>query len=95
MIANVGLLTGPAKEGGIKFPPTPEERGEGTHIDDYLLEFDANEYPHWAVYLNIQLGRPMPTPHAHWDNAQIIGTIPEERIREITLEDLENLGISI
>jgi hypothetical protein len=35
-------------------------------------KFDPNEYPHFQVYLNCQLGAAMPFPTAHWSNAEIV-----------------------
>ena len=81
MIAHPGLLLGPAKQAGMKVPED---------LDDY----EVSEYPHWHVYCFIQLGRPMPTPTAHWTNAEIIAKVSDADIQMATIDDLLALGIS-
>lgn len=79
MIAVPGLLARPAEEAGIKLPPD-------------LRNFSHDDYPHWAVYCNMQLGRPMPVPTAHWDNAKVVASIPDTLIMEVTNQDVINMG---
>lgn len=82
MIAFPGMLLAPAEKAGMKFPADPEN-------------YDPSEYPHFHVFSIVQLGSPMPTPYSHWTNATIIAAIPEDKIKLITPEELESLGIEI
>lgn len=76
MIVFPGMLLGPAEKAGIKTP---------ADADNY----DANEYTHFAVFCNLQLARPM---SCHWTNAKIIATIPEDKIKTITVEEILEMG---
>lgn len=81
MIAFPGMLVAAAEKAGMKIPPNP---------DNY---FDvANEFPHFAVFCNAQLGRPMNPMSVHWDNAKVIAKIPLNKIKTITLKELEKRG---
>ena len=80
MIAFEGMLENPAKEAGIKVP---------LNVD----KFNAQKYPHFKVFCNIQLGRRMPSPTSHWKNAKIIAAIPEDKIKTMTLGQILELGI--
>lgn len=87
MIAFPGMLLGPAHEAGIKTPPD--------NVVDDDNKFDPQEYPHWMVFCNLQLGSSMPTPTAHWENAKVIAAIPEDKIRTMTYQDIMELGFQI
>lgn len=80
MIAFPSLLLGPASEAGMKVPANPDE-------------FAPDEFPHFQVFCNWQLGRPMPWPTTHWENAKIVAAIPEADIRTITVERLMAAGV--
>ena len=81
MIVWPTMLVEPAEEAGIKV------------LDDVTEgEFTPEEYPHWMVYCNAQLGRPMPSPSCHWHNAKIIAGILDEEIFEVTNQDLLDKG---
>jgi hypothetical protein len=82
MLALDDMLVKPAEEAGIKVPTD-------------LENFNKDEYPHWTVYCNVQLGSPMPYPSCHWDNAKIIASIPSDKIKITTFEELEKLGLQI
>lgn len=82
MIAFPETLIGPATEAGMKVPADPED-------------FDPEQYPHFQVFLNVQLGAPLPSPNSHWENAKIVANISESKIREISLGELEELGFEI
>lgn len=77
-----GLLVEPAKQAGISVP-------------EDLECYDPNEFPHWDVFRKVQLGVTMPYPSAHWNNAEVIADIPEERIREVTYDDLLERGLAV
>ena len=80
MIVFPSMLVGPAEKAGMKVPPNPQK-------------FSHNKWPHFAVFCNIQLCRPMVDFSEHWDNAKIIAAIPNDKIKQITLMDLLALGI--
>ena len=82
MIAFPAMLIGPAEKAGIKVPPDANN-------------FMDKEYPHFTVYLNAQLGHPMPHPTAHWDNAKVIAAIPEDKIFTITVQELLAAGFAV
>jgi len=82
MIAYPELLTGPAEDAGITVPENPRE-------------YNGDTYPHWDVFCKVQLGAPMPSWTAQWENAQVIGQIPEDKIRLVTYKQLEKLGLQV
>lgn len=81
MIAFPSMLIEPAKTAGMKVPNDP---------DDY----DAEYFPHFDVFIKYQLGRRMPAPSSHWNNAKIIAAIPDDEIKKVTLGKLAELGVS-
>lgn len=80
MIVFPDMIAEAAKKAGMKVPPD---------VDN----FDAEEYPHFQVYCNVQLGVPI-TWGNHWTNAEIIAKIPENKIKATSLNDLYKLGFS-
>lgn len=76
------MLLAPAEKAAMKTPADADA-------------YDRNEYPHFEVYRAIQLGSPMPTPMSHWHNAQVIASIPDDKIRSVTFEELMALGIEV
>ena len=68
-----------AQAAGIKVPPNPEA-------------FDADEFPHFHVFANLQLNRATSHGQEHFENAKVVAAVPQESIRAITLEQLEALG---
>lgn len=82
MLAFADMLIGPAKEAGMKVP-------------DDVHNYDRSEYPHFLVYCEIQIGRPMPHTDSHWTNAKIIAAIPDDKIKTVNYEDVMELGIEI
>lgn len=75
MLAFPIMLVPAAKRAGMKVPPKTDS-------------YDPIEYPHFHVFCNAQLARPMTCPDEHWHNAGIIAAIPADKIRAITLADL-------
>ncbi|MFZ2152062.1 MAG: hypothetical protein WAV09_03080 [Minisyncoccia bacterium] len=73
------MIVALAEAAKIKVPPN-------------LEKYDTNEFPHWHVLLNTQLGASLPTPDAGWHNARVIAAIPDKRIRKVTMADLRKLG---
>jgi hypothetical protein len=80
MLAFAGMLVPHAESAGMKVPKDPEN-------------FDAEKYPHFWIYREIQIGRPIVRNTSHWDNAKIIAEIPEDKIRLVTLGELFDLGV--
>jgi len=81
MLIFPGMLVSAAEKVGMAVPPDPEE-------------FVTEEYPHFRVFCNAQLGRAM-NPGEHWDNAEIIAKIPDDEILKVTLEGLIAKGFHI
>ena len=81
MMAFPGMLVPAAEQAGMKVPEDPDE-------------FDAEEFPHFQVFCNAQLCRPM-TPGEHWENAKVIAEIPDAEIRMLTLPDLIGRGLHV
>ena len=81
MIAFPDLLVRPAIDAGIKTP------------NDIDGDWSKDDYPHWHVFTSWQLGRAMPSPSSHWENAKTIAAIPEDRIRHVTFGDLQQLCV--
>lgn len=82
MIALPAMLAEPARKAGMSVPTDPNH-------------FEASEFPHFSVFLGMQLGAPMPQPNAHWRNAEIIAKIPDDQIRTITFKEIIDLGFLI
>lgn len=84
MLAFPSMLEPAAREAGMAVPADPE---------NYEAEKEA--FPHFFVFCAVQLGSPMPTPTAHWENAKLIAAIPEDQIRNETGETLTERGLQI
>jgi len=74
------MLITPATAAGMSVP---------TDADN----FDGNEYPHFAVFCTLQLGRRMKMDGEQWRNAKVIASIPKDRITQMTLEDFLAAGL--
>ena len=74
------MLTDAATQAGMKVPDDPEN-------------FDKGVYPHFFVFCNVQLNRPVEHGE-HWENAKVIAKIPDEQITKVTVQDLIDLGLS-
>jgi hypothetical protein len=83
MILFPSMLIRPAEKAGMKVP----DLGNGE-------DFNTEEYPHFNVFCTAQLGRRMSSWTEHWDNAKVISSIPEDKIRSITLRELIDLGFA-
>lgn len=77
-----GMLVGAAEKAGIKVPKDPEE-------------YDKEEYPHFYVFCWMQLSQPMPYPGVHYANAEVIASIPSEKIRDVKLSEIMSMGFAI
>ena len=92
MLAFLGMLAGPMAEAGIRVPPDFAEKMDFYEI--YLPNL-REEYPHLFVYAIAQLGAALPSPTSHWTNAKIIASIPDDKIRSITMGELLDMGWEI
>lgn len=88
MIAFPVMLVPAAEKAGMSVPPNLE--GEEESLDDFKEEF-----PHFFVFCMTQLCRPMRSLGEHWGNAEVIASIPDEEIREVTIDALIDKGFSI
>lgn len=82
MIAFAGMLVPAAEKAGIKVP-------------ENLEDYDRNEYKHWWVFQQVQLGTAMPNPDSHWRNAEVISKLTEEEITTVSVEGLINRGYEV
>jgi len=80
MIAFPGMLVSAAQEAGMAVPKNPDK-------------FDKEQYPHFAVFCGVQLGRAMSSWTEHWENAHVIAKVPEKEIRAITVQGLLDKGL--
>lgn len=83
MMVFPGMLVSAAERAGIKVPEDPDN------------DYDPMEFPHFHLFCCAQLGQSMPYAGVHWDNAKVIASIPEEKIMEVTYEDLKDWGFQI
>jgi hypothetical protein len=81
MMAFAGMLVEAAEQAGMKVPPDPDE-------------FVPTEFPHFHVFCNVQLARPLVMWGEHWENAKIVAAIPEADLQTITLQQLMAKGLS-
>lgn len=82
MIAFPGMLIMPAEKAGMKVP---------IDADD----FDPKAFPHFDVFIKVQVGAPMPYWSAHWDNAKLIAKLSDEEIKIITYDQLLEKGFAV
>lgn len=75
------MLVTAAEAVGMKVPSDPDK-------------YDRDQFPHFAVFCNAQLGKPM-RPGEHWENAKVIAGIPDAKIREVSMAYLVELGFEL
>ena len=80
MIAFPGMLVPAAEKAKMKAPPDPNN-------------FDKEEFPHFHVFCELQLCRPMLQLYEHWENAKAIARIPVEKLKTMTLEEFRGAGV--
>jgi len=86
------MIAGVASESGIKTPNFATKRSGSGDPND----FDANEYPHFHVFCEVTLGKPINA--SSWDmwathNAKVIAALSEERVKAVTYGDLVDMGL--
>lgn len=79
MMAFPSMISGAAHDAGMKVPPDPDS------------DFDKNEYVHFWVYCQMQLGVPVKWGN-HWKNSEILAAIPEEKLKSMTASDIFDMG---
>jgi len=82
MIAFPSMLIKPADAADMMVPVDPDN-------------YNKDEYPHFYLYCQCQLGQPMPSWTSHWDNAKIIASIPIDKIKTIKWNELLQLGFKV
>lgn len=82
MFAFPGMLVSAAEKAGIAVPSDPNE-------------FEAEDYPHFALFCIAQLGQSMPYPGVHFDNARVIAEVSFDEIKTITYEQLFERGFNV
>lgn len=80
MMVYPGMLTAAAEKAGMKVPPDPDG------------EWKAEEFPHFNIFCNVQLGRRIRWGE-HWENAKVVAAIPEDKLDTVTLMDLIEAGL--
>lgn len=90
MITSPHMLVSAAKDAGIAFPS--EETLDNFLESPYTVK---QQYPHFLVFCNVQLGRPMSSWTEHFENARVIAKVANEDIFRITLGELIKLGLRI
>ena len=72
----------------------PHLDGVAIKQPDDFENYDANEFPHFHVFLMLHLARPIDVA-AISENARIIASIPDDEIRTITIQELLDLGMHL
>lgn len=80
MMAFPSMLTEAAVQAGMKVPENPDD------------EFDREQFPHFAVFCVLQLGRPINWGE-HWENAKVIMKFDEEMLKKAELSDFIERGL--
>lgn len=80
MMAFPGMLMEAAKQAGMKVPSDPDK-------------YNMQEFPHFYVFCEVQLGRSLTSWTEHWDNAKVVAKVPEKEIRTITVQGLIDKGL--
>lgn len=86
MIAFPGILAEPATQAGIPVPDDP---------DSFDSADNRRNYPQFFIFCVMQLGAPMPTPNAAWENAEFIASIPVEKLKTMTAKQIVDEGFQI
>lgn len=79
MITDSKQLADIAKEAGIKVP-------------EDINDFELHDHLHFVIFMTTQRGEAMPYPTAALENAKLIGSLDDETIKIVSIEDLIDLG---
>lgn len=66
----------------------------GLKLPKNMNNFDSNEYPHLEVFLTLHLARPIDLNNSI-NNAEIIAKVPDDKIKTITITQLQALGVNL
>lgn len=101
MTLHKALFLGPAILAGIKVPPdfklwseTVERLANDPNVPSLPLPLppEVADYPHWWQYFTIQ--QRLPSPFGNYlENAKIIASIPEDKVRDLTLLEILTYGV--
>lgn len=80
MIASPGILASIARRAEIAVP-------------DDLDAYEPDAYPHFHVFMIVQLGAPMPWADVAHENAALIAKLPVSDLKKMTFEDFVARGI--
>lgn len=64
----------------------------GIRVPENLDEYDIEKFPHFFIFCQLQLGRPIRWGE-HWDNAEIISKLTVEELKTFTLQDFLSRGL--
>lgn len=84
MLAFQSLIHKAATDAGMKVPPSDL-------LDKDSEAWNGDDYPHFMVFCNMQLGVPM-QPGDHWQNAKVIAAISDDKIKTIMYREILALG---
>lgn len=70
----------------------PAAKKAGMAVPDDLEDYNVEKFPHWHVFMLMQLGASMPYPGVHFDNAKVIADLPLQKVKESTYFDLLEAG---
>lgn len=82
MYAFPNMLRVPAESAGIEVPEDTEH-------------YKPADFPHWFVYVTMQLGASLPYPNAAFDNAKLIASYDAEKITHVTPKQLIEDGFAV
>ncbi len=84
MLAFPEMLRSAALKANMSIPDVAVEADE--------LDAIRNEYPHFWVFCQLQLCRPIEWGEP-WENAKVIAGIPEDKLKIMTMEDFIKAGV--
>ena len=56
----------------------------GISVPDNPHDLSTDDYPHWNLYCNVQIERPIPSDDALLHNAMVIAAVPTSRLLSTT-----------
>lgn len=57
--------------------------------------WDKEDYPHFFIFCQLQLGRSMSSADQHWLNAKVIAGLDENKIKTMTFNDFVKAGVDM
>ena len=65
----------------------------GIAVPSELYSSVRDEFPHWVLFCDCQIDRPLQDDKSHYRNAIALATIPEEDVRGLKYRDVQVLLI--